>query len=152
MMFRLLDHLHRQHQSLGQYIEVLDQEASTMQSGDFAALPGLVRRKAELGALIAKLDQEREAQQVELGYGADRAGADAMAAAGGPALQSAWHQLQARAAGAKERNHRNGVMVHTHLDFTREALRRAQPGSQNLYGPDGSHAPASGTGHRLASG
>ncbi len=152
MMFRLLDQLRRQHVSLGEYIDVLDQEAAAMQGGDFAALPALVKRKAELGTLIAQLDREREAEQVALGYSADRAGADALAAAGGQALQSAWQQLQARAAGARERNHRNGVMVHTHLDFTREALRRAQPGSQALYGPDGGHAPGSGLGHRLASG
>jgi flagella synthesis protein FlgN len=152
MLFRLLDHLCRQHVSLGQYISVLDQEAAALQNGHYDALPALVKRKVELGTLITQLDLERQNQQVTLGYSADRTGADALAAAGDQALQSAWQLLQARAQSARERNHRNGVMVHTLLDFTRQAMRAAQPGSQALYGPDGGHAPGRSQGQRLASG
>ncbi len=148
----LLDHLTREHAAIGAFLELADQEAEAMSGGDFETLSILVQRKSELADQIALLDRQREMEQLALGYGADRSGADAVAAAGGEALQSAWNKLLARAAQAHERNHRNGVLIHTHLDFTRQSLSFLQAGGQPLYGPDGSHKTGSARGHRLALG
>ena len=137
---------------IGEFLELLDQEAAAMTGGDFVTLSALVAQKSQLAVQIALLDQQRETEQVALGYAADRNGADAAAAAGTPALQSAWTDLLGQAAQAHEKNHRNGAMVHTHLDFTRQTINFLQARGNPLYGPDGGHQTGSASGNRLALG
>lgn len=148
----LYQHLMREHEAVQAFIEVLDQEAEAMRTGAFGALPALAQRKAELVEQIAQLDAEREQAQARLGYPADRPGADALAAAAGAAAQEAWEQLCELALQAHERNHRNGVMVHTNLDFTRQAIGFLKAGAKPLYGPDGTHRTGRGAGKHLAAG
>lgn len=148
MSTALYQHLMHEREAVQAFIEVLDQEAEAMRTGLFGALPELAQRKSELVSQISQLDARRELGQVRLGYSADRPGADALAAAAGPAVQEAWAQLCELALQAHERNHRNGVMVHTHLDFTRQAIGFLKAGSKPLYGPDGAHHTGNGTGSR----
>jgi len=148
----LLNHLTREHAAIGAFLELLDQEAEAMTHGDFANLSELAERKSQLADQIAFVDRQREMEQLALGYAADRSGAAAAAAAGGEALQNAWRDLLERAAQAHECNHRNGVMIHTHLDFTRQAISFLQASGQPLYGPDGAHKTGTGSGNRLALG
>lgn len=152
MNSRLLDHLTREQAATGAFVELLDREAAAMTAGDFASLPGLAERKSQLAEQIMLLGRQREAEQMALGYAAGRSGAAAASAAGSEALQNAWRDLLARAAQAHERNHRNGVMIHTHLDFTRQSLSFLQTSGQPLYGPDGSHKTGAGGGKRRAVG
>lgn len=147
----LIDLLSREHAAIGVFLELLDQEARAMADGAFAELPGLAERKARMAGQIAHIGSRRDAQQQALGYGPGRRGADAAAAAGDPALQTTWRELLARAAQARDLNHRNGVMVHTHLDFTRQTLNFLKAGGLPLYGPDGTHQ-SGGNGNRLAVG
>ena len=147
----LLNLLHREHAATGLFLELLVQEAQAMTEGAFAELPGLAERKSHLAAQITLISTRRDAQQVAQGYGPGRRGADAAAAAGDATLKAAWRELLARAAEAHELNHRNGVMVHTHLDFTRQTLNFLKAGGQPLYGPDGTHQSGGG-GNRLAIG
>jgi len=147
----LLELLEREHAAAGQFLELLDQEAKAMTEGQFAELPDLAERKSRLAEQLTEIGHRREVLQKNLGYGPGRSGADAAAAAGDPALRKAWQRLLARAAKARELNHRNGVMVHTHLDFTRQTLNFLQAGGQPLYGPDGTHQMG-GSGNRLAMG
>lgn len=151
MNSRLLDHLTQEHAAIGEFIELLDAEAQAMTDGDFANMPGLAERKSQLADQIALLDRLREVEQLALGYAANRSGADA-AAVGNNALQKVWSSLLERATQAHERNHRNGVMIHTHLDFTRQAISFLQASGQPLYGPDGAHKTSTGSGNRLALG
>lgn len=151
MNSRLLDHLTQEHAAIGEFIELLDAEAQAMTDGDFANMPGLAERKSQLADQIALLDRLREVEQLALGYAANRSGADA-AAVGNNALQKVWSSLLERATQAHERNHRNGVMIHTHLDFTRQAISFLQASGQPLYGPDGTHKTSTGSGNRLALG
>lgn len=151
MNSRLLDHLTQEHAAIGEFIELLDAEAQAMTDGDFANMPGLAERKSQLADQIALLDRLREVEQLALGYAANRSGADA-AAVGNNALQKVWSSLLGRATQAHERNHRNGVMIHTHLDFTRQAISFLQASGQPLYGPDGTHKTGTGSGNRLALG
>jgi len=148
----LLDHLTREHAAIGGFLELLDQEAEAMTRGDFSDLPELAERKSQLADQIALLGRQREMEQLALGYAAGRSGADAVAAAGGEALQNAWRDLRERAAQARERNHRNGVMIHTHLDFTRQSISFLQASGQTLYGPDGTHHTGIGQGNTLGLG
>ena len=151
MNSRLLDHLTQEHAAIVEFIELLDAEAQAMTDGDFANMAGLAERKSQLADQIALLDRLREVEQLALGYAANRSGADA-AAAGNNALQTAWSSLLERATQAHERNHRNGVMIHTHLDFTRQAISFLQVSGQPLYGPDGTHQTGTASGNRLALG
>lgn len=64
----------------------------------------------------------------------------------------AWQDVLDSAAAAHIRNHRNGVMIHTHLDFTRKTLGFLQASGQPLYGPDGSHKSGGGGRISLAQG
>ena len=152
MSARLLPHLTREHAATGHFLELLDLEAQAMTDHDFGALPALAQRKSQLADQLALMARQREREQLAMGYTADRHGADACAAAGGEALQNAWASLREQAAKAREHNHRNGVMIHTHLDFTRQSISFLQSRGQPLYGPDGSHHAGAASGNRLAVG
>ncbi len=122
------------------FLALLDEEAGALAHGRFDALPGLTRRKDEAAERLAAADAGREQLLRAQGYASDRAGAASAAAQGGPALQQAWKQLLALAGRAREQNHRNGVMVHAHLDYTRQSIAFLQAGGDRpLYGPDGQY-------------
>lgn len=148
----LFSHLKQEYAATGAFLELLDAEAEAMIQGHFFALPELAERKSLLADQIALFSRQREAELVNLGYAADRGGADAAVAAGGVELQSLWSSALARAAQARDHNHRNGVMIHTHLDFTRQSIRVLQAGNQPLYGPDGTHHQGTPSGNSLALG
>jgi flagella synthesis protein FlgN len=148
----LLQHLTRENAAVGAFIELLDKEADAMTFGHFNALPELAERKSHLADQIALLGRQRESEQIRLGYAAGRSGADAVAVAGGEALQKAWGDLRERAALAHEHNYRNGVMIHTHLDFTRQAIGFLKASGKPLYGPDGTHNTGAASGNSLAQG
>jgi flagella synthesis protein FlgN len=147
----LLAHLASEREAIDQFVEVLDQEAEAMTCGAFASLGTLAERKSKLVDAIAVLDRLREAEQRALGFSADRKGADA-AVAGNAAMQTIWQDLCKRAAQAHERNHRNGVMIHAHLDFIWQSIRFLQAGSQPMYGRDGIRHCGTGSGNRIAIG
>jgi flagella synthesis protein FlgN len=143
--------LDREHAATVLFLELLTQEAQAMTEGRFTELPDLAERKSQLAEQITAITRRREALQQALGHGPGRRGADAAAAAGNAELEAAWQALLARAEEARALNHRNGVMVHTHLDFTRQTLNFLKAGGQPLYGPDGTHQTG-GKGNRLAVG
>lgn len=147
-----LAHLLREHAAAGEFIELLEQEAQAMTRGDFGALPALAERKSQLAHQIGTLSGQRDKEQIAMGYPAGRAGAQACVTRCGPALELAWSRLLAQAALAREKNLSNGVMIHTHLDFTRKSISFLQARGQLLYGADGSHHAGSASGNRLAMG
>lgn len=134
------------------YIDLLDQEAKALGESDFARLPGLAEQKSETADRITTLEKQRDQAQQGLGHASGRAGAEAACAVGSPKLVRVWQDVLASAAQAHARNHRNGVMIHTQLDFTRLTLGFLQSGGQPLYGPDGSHKSGGGAGVSLAQG
>lgn len=151
-MSTLLAHLTKERSAVDAFLELLDHEAEALIKGDFASMPGLTERKEQLADHIAKLDDERERQLAALGFSVDRSGADAAAAAGGESLQQAWQQLLECAAQARSRNNRNGVLIHTHLDYTRQSINFLRPSAQSLYGPDGKHKAELGNVNSIAAG
>lgn len=152
MNTRLLSHLTAERGAITAFLDLLDQEADALVHGSFVALPALTERKAQLADHIASLDLERERQQIALGYAADHDGANAAALAGGEKLQQVWQELLECAAQARERNHRNGVLIHTHLDYTRQSINFLRASGQSLYGPDGQHKVGIGNGNSIAAG
>jgi flagellar biosynthesis protein FlgN len=152
MSSQLAQHMTREHDAIAAFLELLDQEADAMTQGRFTALPELAERKSLLADEVALLGRQRESEQMRLGFKTDRSGADAAATAGGQALQNAWLKLWECAAQAYERNHRNGVMIHAHLDFTRQSISFLKASGKPLYGPDGTHNAAGGGGNSLALG
>ena len=152
MSAQFLAYLKQEHAATAAFLALLDMEAQAMTSGNFDALPALAQRKSQLADQIAELDSQREKEQLAMGYTAGRTGAQACADNGGPALEQAWSGLLAYAELAREQNHRNGVMIHTHLDFTRQSISFLQAKGQPLYGPDGSHHAGVASGNRLAVG
>ena len=144
-------HLANECEAVGQFVVLLDQEAEAMTSGAFASLGTLAEKKLKLVDAIALLDRQREAEQQALGFSTDRSGADA-AVAGNAAMRTIWQDLCKRAAQAHERNHRNGVMIHTQLDFVWQSIRFLQAGGQPMYGRDGVQHSGAGHGNRIAIG
>lgn len=151
-MNKLLAHLTEESAVVDAFLKLLDEEEAAMTNGGFDTLSAITEHKAQLVDRIATLDLERERQLMAGGYPVDRDGADAAAAAGGVALQRAWETLLALAAQAQKRNHHNGVLIHTHLNYTRHSINQLRGKSQSLYGPDGKHKGALGYGNNIASG
>ncbi len=152
MSQQLLTYLKQEGAAVGTFIDLLDQEAQAMTAGNFGALPELAEAKSRQAEEILRLRAQREAEQLALGYTVDRDGVDAAVAVGGRALQKVWQELQERAARAKESNLRNGVMIHTHLEFTRNSIGFLQASGQPLYGPTGIHSVGPGPGNTLGLG
>ena len=148
----LLQHLTQEHAAVAEFLELLTLEADAMTQGHFTALHELAESKSKLADKVALLGRQRENEQMRLGYKADRSGAEAAAAAGGQVLTQAWIQLRECAAQAHARNHANGVMIHTHLDFTRQAISFLKASGKPLYGPDGAHHAGAASGNSLAVG
>lgn len=144
--------LNRECAAIQAYIDLLDEEARALGESDFARLPDLASRKSATAVRITALEQQREQVQLGLGYPSGRAGAEAACAAGGEELARMWQEVLVRAEAAHTRNHRNGVMIHTQLEFTRQTLGFLQSSGQPLYGPDGSHKSGGGGGVSLAQG
>ena len=144
--------LSRERAAIQTYIELLDEEARALGESDFARLPELARLKSETAVQITALEQQRDQVQLGLGYPPGRAGAEAACAVGGPELARTWQEVLVSAEAAHTRNHRNGVMIHTQLEFTRQTLGFLRSSGQPLYGPDGSHKSGSSGGVSLAQG
>ena len=152
MTTSLLQRLTLEHGAVAEFLDLLNRETDAMTQGRFIDLPHLAERKSQLADRIAILRRHRENEQMTLGFRADRSGAEAATTAAGPLEQEAWSNLQACAAQAHERNHANGVMIHTHLDFTRQAISFLKSAGRPLYGPDGAHYSGTASGNRLAMG
>lgn len=151
MSDNLLTLLRREHAQIKQFIDLLEAEAEQMTQGQYLGLQDLAAQKLVQAGLIASTSAERNALQLKLGFAANSQGAQS-AAAGNAALQKAWQDLLAIAAQAHQSNYRNGVMIHTQLDFTREAIGFLQARGQSLYGADGTHKASASGGKPLAVG
>ena len=150
-MNSLLAGLQAEKGCLEQLISVLAQEQHAIGERRFDDLHAITHEKARLLDQVAELDRQRETTLLAAGFSTDVAGANAAAAAAGPAACQAWADLLVLAERARADNLRNGAIVWTHLDFTQRALNFLQSSVQHFYGPDGTRKTAGG-GTRLALG
>jgi flagella synthesis protein FlgN len=148
----LLAHLRTETACIEEFLAVLDREAKAMSDHVFSDLAAIAGHKTLLLDRMAELDRQRETLQSALGFKPGRPGADAAAAAGGPAVKQAWAELLVLAVQARSHNLRNGSMVYAHLDFTQQALHFLQASAQLFYGRDGVRKTQAGSGTRLAAG
>ena len=151
-MSALLDCLNREYAATGDFIELLELEAQAMTNANFRALPALAQRKSQLADQISALSGLRENAQLTMERIAGGIAPQRLGDSTGQEVEHAWSRLLERAALARERNHRNGVMIHTHLDFTRQSLSFLQSRGKPMYGPDGSHQAGAASSNRLAVG
>lgn len=133
------------------FVSALQEEEEALSQGRFAELAAGAEGKARLLADLAEADRAREATQAQLGWPPGRAGADAAAAAS-DSLGAAWADLLACAARASELSRRVASQVHTHLDFTSNALAYLQDRNQPLYGRDGARVLGPASSSRIAAG
>jgi flagellar biosynthesis protein FlgN len=143
-MNALLTCLNQQNAVLLDFLQTMDEEAEAMQQGQFKRIPALVQHKSELTTQIDKLDRQREQLQQATGFTPERCE--------DVALLNAWQLLRERATQARERNHRNAVITHTLLNFTRQAITTMQGGGQPLYGSNGKHPSGLGSRKSLGQG
>jgi flagella synthesis protein FlgN len=148
----LVELLVKEYTAIEAFAELLDQEADAMTQGTFSKLSEISGRKSRLAEQISLLEGQREVQQKALGYAPGRSGIDTAAAGGSTELKLAWQHLLTAAGRARAHNHRNGVMIHHHLDFTRQSINFLTSGGQALYGPDGAHQSGNANGNSLALG
>lgn len=152
MIISLQDRMALEHGAVNEFLELLNLEADAMAEGRFSDLPQLTERKSKLADEIIILGRYRETEQMSLGFPAGYSGAVLAAAAGGPLLQEVWSKLQTCAAQVRERNLANGVVLHAHLDFTRQAISFMKSANGSLYGADGAHSSGTASGKHLATG
>ncbi len=152
MIVLLQDRMTLEYGAFNEFLELLNLEANAMAEGRFSDLPQLTERKSKLADEIVILGRYRETEQISLGFSAGYSGAVVAAAAGGPLLKEVWGRLQTCAAQVRERNLANGVVVHAHLDFTRQAINYLKSANGSLYGADGTHSGGTASGKRLATG
>jgi flagella synthesis protein FlgN len=151
-MKTLLDHLKAQTACCEELLAMLAQEEEAMTQRRFAELQETTARKLQALDRLAELDGRREKALSAAGFEPGPAGANAAAAAHGPAASQAWSGLLALAERARAHNLRNGTIVCAQLDFTQKALNFLQASAQHFYGPDGIRKTTAGAGTRLALG
>lgn len=153
MSDRLLNCLETESSAIAAFQEILDQEANALSVGNFEQLSSLTHAKLLAARKIAACSQDRETEQIALGFGPGHDGVDAACSSAKTGiLKAAWMKLIDLAKSAREANYCNGVMIHTHLDFTRMSIEFFKPQGPALYGPNGDHTTGYTGGNHLAAG
>ncbi len=129
-----------------QFISVLQAEAQALeQTADTSALIASTQEKNRFYGLLTQAGEERQAQLLELGYSADKAGLNA-AAHEHPALEPLCLDLFDLAKQASEMNTSNGAVIDIHMRRNQQALDalRRLGKMEPLYDASGRthHAPA----------
>ena len=138
--------------SMEAYTLLLQEEAAALMQGRFSDMMEMTERKDQLVSTLVALDHAREKQLQAMGYPISYEGANAAANAGGETLKQAWSTLLARTSESRQHNHNNGLLIHTHLDLSRNAINFVHAHGQSLYGADGQHRIGLGQGKSLAAG
>lgn len=135
-----------QEQSLVQeFIAALETEARVLtEPGDDQALAESTSAKNHYADQLAAIGEQRQALLTTLGYGADRAGFDALAS-DHPRLQPLCADLLDKARQASELNASNGIIIDTFLAHNQQALEtlRKLVSVGNLYDASGRSKPGS---------
>ncbi|RDK01798.1 flagella synthesis protein FlgN [Paraburkholderia lacunae] len=119
-------------------ILVLETKALTALS-PLELLPPIVEKKTELIGMLARLENERDAQLAELGFPAGWPGME-LAASTDARLAAQWSLLQKAADRARRFNTSNGELIRVRMDYNQRALKALQvavPQKTGFYGPDG---------------
>ena len=128
-------------QAVEQFVELLKLEHDSLRRGDTDALAGHAEQKLKFADQLNELAAQRNAALAALGFGSDRAGADAWCAQRPEEeiATKAWATILALAGEARELNRLNGELIRLRMQFNAKALEALRGGasSLDLYGPDG---------------
>jgi len=132
-------HFSREVAAVEAFQVILDREQEILAFGKFEQLPELTMTKAALAEQIVGLDVQRTLMQRAAGFPNGRAGTDAWLAMQDAECRVLWERLVTLASTARDANNRNGVMIHMHLDFTRQSIQvlHNYGPAPALYGKDG---------------
>ena len=133
-------------QQIQQFVDLLEEEQSSLKEGSTEALPSIAEQKQNLAAQLNNLARRRNDLLLILGHTADRAGMDAWAEEY-PQAADEWSKTLALATKAREINHLNGKLIQMRMQHNSRALDilLRKENTLDLYGPDGK---ASGQGDR----
>lgn len=140
-------------QAAGALLECLRQEQDLLVAADIDGLVRSNERKTTLLREAASLAQRRHQALDAAGFAASEAGMQQWLEGAPPASQQTWDELRRLAAGAKEANRTNGLLIHTHLSRNREllAVLQGEPAGGGVYGPGGQQS-VGGVSRRLVVG
>ncbi|MGX4640623.1 flagella synthesis protein FlgN [Massilia sp. SYSU DXS3249] len=131
-----------EYQHIDALVELMKQEQQFLVAADADGLAQLTSRKATLVQELAQLSRERHAALGKAGFAASEAGMEPwLVTQGDDAARSAWTQLLAQTAEAKELNRVNGLLINrqmAHNQTVLNALRTPTAGAEStLYGAKG---------------
>jgi flagella synthesis protein FlgN len=131
-----------EHERISALVELMKQEQQFLVAADADGLAGLTPRKVVLVQELAQLSRERHAALGGAGFIASEAGMEPwLAAQGDDISRSAWSQLLALTAEAKELNRVNGMLINrqmAHNQTVLNALRTPTAAPEStLYGAKG---------------
>jgi flagella synthesis protein FlgN len=135
----LLSYVLQEIDLIKELVDLLNQEEQAMLKGDFDKLPNLAKNKIITIDKTAKVSLERITKQVTLGFDQGKSGADdaAKEAGNGSVYQDKWLELINLSRTAHNSNTRNGVMIHTHLNYIDKSIRFIKESDQSLYSSNG---------------
>ena len=133
-------------QQIQQFVDLLEEEQSSLKDGSTSALTSIAEQKESLAAQLNSFARRRNDLLLLLGHTADRAGMDAWVVKH-PQAANGWSKTLALATKAREINRLNGKLIQMRMQHNSRALDilLRKENTLDLYGPDGK---ASGLGDR----
>lgn len=123
----LRDNLERSLKAAIALNELLEEEAGQLRARERAALTETAERKRQHLELLEQLDGERRRLVSELRAGATSTGTEDMEAlvsdSGDRALQTVWEEFSTQLLHCRERNQRNGQVIHLQQRQVEQSLR-----------------------------
>ena len=132
---------------------LLEREHGYLEANDVVSLEGASRERQRCVARIFKVDEERRALCIELGYSVDVKGLEDLIRWCDPkgTLAEGWADCSSAAARCRQLNDRNGALVAARLQHVQARLGTLIQGRRDsvTYGPRGAYG-ASGSGRVVA--
>jgi len=142
--------LRAEHQTLGEFCQVLEAEQACLLRSDVDALLQITQLKSSKVDRLAELADARVGHLDALRLSAGRRGMTEWlaqhAGSDGPELSKLWHEVVDFADKARSLNDSNGTLITTRLTHNQAALAALQSAvrTHSLYGPDGQSSVAAG--------
>jgi flagella synthesis protein FlgN len=134
------DLLRREVDSLREFVVLLEQEREMLGQGATERLLPLIETKNSLAGALGTLAETRDGELARLGLGTGRAAMEAWLGRSGRAEErTAWENLLALAAQARELNVTNGKLIELHMRHNQQAFNALMGAADRAmtYGPDG---------------
>lgn len=130
--------LHEEHDTLRQFVEILDREQHILVAGDIDALAELAQRKTLALESAVRCTSRRELHLKARGLPGDRDGMSALLQ-DQPIAREMWHRVLDCAKRSYDMNRANGCLIEARIGRNRQALAvmRPEAGMAATYRNDG---------------